>query len=80
MLKTYNIDEILKCYCRRIRLASSFQQDITFILRDIFHEFRRIQQHQEIVPRNLSETFRIVLLKHFRMILSIQVYNEERLA
>jgi len=61
VLRTYDIYEVLKRYGRRVWLTSSFDENVAFLLSDRPHELRRIQHHQEIVPRDFSKTFRIVL-------------------
>jgi len=58
---TYHIDEILESDGGGGALLRPFQQDVSFVGVDFCDELRFVQDLQEVIPRYLTESLRVIL-------------------
>jgi hypothetical protein len=58
---TYHIDEILESDGGGAALLRPFQQDVSLVGVDFSDELRFVQHLQEVIPRYLTESLRVIL-------------------
>jgi hypothetical protein len=58
---TYHIHEILESDCGCAALLRSLQQDVSLVAVDFCDELRFVQNLQEVIPRYLTKSLRVIL-------------------